>query len=400
MLRNCVKFAFSERRQSMSVGTSYNRAAIPAIAMNSILIFILSFFFLALCDTTAAAVLLAVCGFFLVSSFRGTPVIRTLILLTIFLVLFTSIQLTAFLISIVTFIALTTVFLRFGSARRYVIVTALCVVSGVGIYFLTGYLSYALSPLIAMLGAVAASLCGKKRVARSFTIAISAAAVIIPLVIMFIVTVFIFNGELSVDIVKSVIDGYREELVEMLVSIKAADYIPGAPDEPIITAELAGNLAATLFNTLPGFLVVVISVMMYFSTFLSTSLTVALRKGSALDPQEIRFRMSAVSAVFFLISFVVYFFSAFISSDTAELVYYCTLNLNTVLLPGMIFTAITYFRERMTANDGVLRINILTVILLVALIFFFTSVAFYLIACYGAICSVREEWKSAAKSDS
>lgn len=380
-------FSLIEGRRTV-MGTDIRRSV--GTAVNSLILFFFSFFFLGLCEPIVAVLLLLLAAGFIFSVFKGTPVFMRTVTLCVMLLLFTSAQLTSFILTSVLFVALAAVFLRFGDAARYAILCTLCLASGAVIYLLTDYIIYGLTPLIALCAAIALAVSQKRHLPRSYAVALVSVAVIIPLVIAFLVGAYVSNGGLNGDVLREVIDGYRAELITALTELDAKDYFPIEESMKPFTPELAAQVVTALFNVMIGIVVTAIFLLAYAANNFALNLTIAFGRRDVLEPEDVRFRTSAVSGAVFFLALAVNLFASFGSSQNAELIAYGAMNLYTVLLPGMLMTALTYFKEK-ASKDGAIRISIFTVIFIAAALFLFTSVAIALFACYGAVGTLLEE---------
>ena len=374
------------------MNTGVGRSA--GVAVNSLFLFFFSFFFMALCEPAIAMLLLLLCAGFIFSVFKGTPVFMRTIVLCVMLLLFTSIQLLSFILASVLFVALGSVFLRFGGGSRYAILSALSLASGVITYLLTDHIIYAVTPVIALLAAIALAISQKKHLPRSFAVALTAAAVIIPLAIAFLIGVYVFNGTLNGDVLREVIEGYRADLITALSELDAKDYLPTEESFKPFTPELATQVVTALFNVMISLIAVMTFMLTYVANNFAINIAIALGKRNSLEVSDVRFRMSAVSGVVFFLALITNLIASLGSSQNAELISYAAMNLYAILLPGLLMTALTYFKEKAASRDGVIRISFFTVILIAALLFLLTSVAVALFACYGAVSTVLEEYRT------
>ena len=365
-----------------------------SVAVNLSFIFLLSFYFLTLSQLAVAVAALALSVVLLFSIFKQTPVFPRILMLSLFVFFFTSLELTAFLISLVTLIALISVFLRFGPRWRVLPVILCSVLAGGILYYLTVSIPVALTPLVALVPALLNSISMRMKAPRTYTVALTAfgfAAVLVP---MFLATVYKFNGALNADIIKEVFDGYRNELTSYLIDLDFSELLP-MQEEPqkVFTEEGAAIIASYAFNLAIGIIALVCSVISHFATSLAINLTVAFGKRESLERDAVRFRMSAVSGALFIVALIVNLFASFMSSRNAEIASYAAMNFYIIMLPGMLMTALTYIKEWFAGRKEPLRLGILSIVLILIIFFSFSSVCLVAVAGFGAIRSIIEEVK-------
>ncbi len=193
---------------------------------------------------------------------------------------------------------------------------------------------------------------------------------------------------LSSEFIDNFIATHRELLTTELMSM--ADSAEFSSVLGNVTQDDIASLTNTFLRLLPAILVVAVETVAYFACLIAVSLRSSQLPEHPLPPKCLAFRMSAVSAVLFLVSFVLLLLPTG-NSDAIGIVLVTAMNLVLILMPGL-------------AVCGVLRIlasfyqkRAFSPILLIILLIWFSYLLPAILAFVGAFAILRTE--KAARKD-
>ena len=160
-------------------------------------------------------------------------------------------------------------------------------------------------------------------------------------------------GGLTLDSLHEWIEGIRTAMISMLLAIKDA-----LPAETLATltldTETVTNVVNAAFNILPGTLIVLLNVTVAVSQLILHAGLVTFGHGASITERVRVFRMSMVSAVVFLLGYVVALVSSGGSAST--LVGAVAENLVTILQPGLalcgLLRLVAGFGRRVASGRG------------------------------------------------
>ena len=160
-------------------------------------------------------------------------------------------------------------------------------------------------------------------------------------------------GGLTLNALHEWIEGIRTSLISMLVSLK--DTLPeGTLATDALDTETVTNIVNSALNILPGALVVALNVAVTLSQLILHAALTTFGHGASLTERVRVFRMSIVSAVIFLLGYIVALVAS--GGGSSTLVGVVAENLVTILQPGLalcgLLRLVAGFGRRVASGRG------------------------------------------------
>lgn len=371
-----------------------NKKTVAADSVCGLMLLIFSLFPLAF-YYPVAAVLLVIAGIgFTCFMLRHTRFFAGTLVLEIIAVFALGLYASSAVLSFVLFAATAAIYI--GGCERVrplpcvVTVLASCV-GAVAVYFATSKLYLAALALVPLFPTAAQVITLKAKMQRTQAIALITLFFAVPVVVGAAVWLYATKGAVSVDIIGKTVEELRESLATYLASLDYKDLVAIAESQKMLTEEEAVLISTTLFNMLPGIVTVVLSVAAYFIQRFTFTFVCVTEKAESITREMSLFRMSAVSGVVFVLTVLVNLVASRLSSETAALVATVTQNVYMILEPGFIITGFVIFFGRVREGK-IRRPSVLMWFLFIGLAMFMPSVIILIIAYYGAIKVIYEEF--------
>lgn len=218
----------------------------------------------------------------------------------------------------------------------------------------------------------------------SKTASIAAVAVALSATVLALVLFALLSAGTVPDVafVSDLITSFREQFVSEFMSAANSAELSSVLGN--VTRESVSTLVNAFLRLLPAILIVIVEILSYFACLIAVTLRNTQFPEHPLPHTCLAFRMSAVSAVLFLISFVLSLLPAG-NSDTVGVLLVSAMNLFVILLPGLalcgVLRLLVSFRQK----------RFLSPILLFLLFLWFSSLIPTILALIGAIAILRTE---------
>lgn len=218
---------------------------------------------------------------------------------------------------------------------------------------------YALFPLPMALALMVSMM---HRLKKTVTIAITAFALAVTILLLFAILVFVTYKTITPNILRDLYNSYFTELHDVM--------LPALRDNPALNTEEMQALAVNLLNasitalklTTPGFLAITCQIFALIAVnayvFFANKFHCPL-----LYPKDYRFRISRITALIFILFFIIGMFSS-----QAALMYHVSNNMVLTLMPGLFFMGCISLKRR--AKNPAQRRSLIFSIVLIVLAFF------------------------------
>ncbi len=249
-------------------------------------------------------------------------------------------------------------------------------------FAITGEPTRALFALTLAPFAVVAALSLRLRLSRTASVAVVSAALLAALLLAMAFAVLALGGSLSADAIRDFVTSVKEMLIQEVAALaEAAEFsavLSGVTDETVSTT------VNSVLRLLPAMLIVPIEILSYLACLITITLRNTQFPKEKLPARCRVFRMSPVSAVLFLVSFILSLLPAG-KSDAFGIALISALNLAVILMPGLALCGairiFVSFRQKRAFSP----------ILLIILCLWFSSLLPTILACVGAFGILRTE---------
>lgn len=371
-----------------------NKKNLAADSICGLILLIFSLFPLAFYYPVAAVLLIAVGIGFTCFMLHHTRFFAGILLLEVISVFALGIYASAVMLALVLFSATAAVYIGGYERTRplpCIAVLLACCVGAATVYFATSNLYAAVLSFLPLFPIAAQAITLRAKMQRTQAIALITLFLAIPVVTAAAIWLYVTKGTISIDIIGKTVEELREQLATFLATLDYKDFIPVAESQNMLTEENAALLSTMLFNMLPGIVVMVLSIAAYFIQKFTFTFIFVANKGDGITREMSLFRMSAVSGVVFVLTVLVNLIAAQFSSDRAALIATVTQNLYMILEPGFIVTGFVIFFGRVREGK-VRKPSIFMWFLFIGLAMFMPSAIVLIIAYYGAIKVIYEEF--------
>lgn len=250
-------------------------------------------------------------------------------------------------------------------------------------YAITGDLMRALSTLIFVPLALAAALALRLKLSRTAAIATISAVLVIGTLISVGLWLFPHGDAFSLAAVKEFVTALRDTLCTEFAEVSSAAVASGLMKEAYTANDLLPMINSAL-RLLPATLIVAVEILAYLGCLIAITLRTSQFPEEKLPPACRMFRMSAPSAVIFLVCFVLSLFPLG-NNDAIGILLISALNLFVILSPGLALCGAIHllvsFRQR----------RVFPPLLLILLCFWFFSAIPAILAFFGAFTILRTE---------
>ncbi len=248
-------------------------------------------------------------------------------------------------------------------------------------FALTGNFMESLSVLSFVPLAVIAALTLHFKLSRTASVAVVSASLLVYAALALLVA--LPEGiSLSAEAFSEFIVSFRELLTDEIMNMAEAEELSAVFGT--VTKDAVSTLINAFLRLLPAILIVTAEIIAYLSCLIAVSLRVSQFPEHPLPIKCAAFRMSAVSAALFLISFVLSLFPEG-RSDAIGILLVTAMNLFVILLPGLAVCGALHllasFRQK----------RFLSPILLIVLLLWFSSFVLIILAFIGAFTVLRTE---------
>lgn len=231
-------------------------------------------------------------------------------------------------------------------------------------------------------GAIILFLAVRKGLSRTAAVASVAAVLVAIAALVLFLTIRLKYGNVTAKFFTDFLTSFRDKMIE-----KYIDAVKTAGLSHVMTTD-KDVLRATvnlLIRLIPAGVVLVAEMVAYFSGLIAVSMHSVYFPEQPLSHEVLTFRMSGVSAVMFLLSFLAsLLFSA--DSDTFGIVSVSAMNLNLILVPGLALCGILNFLANLRQRK---QLSLIPMLLFLAVLIFYTAVIPYILAFSGAFAILR-----------
>lgn len=248
--------------------------------------------------------------------------------------------------------------------------------------FRIAFLASALLSLFPSVGGTALAICIRKGIKRPSAILVSSVATAIFTAIVLVLSVYLAGGVINGDVILSVIDQARGRMTE-LVSLQLELVKNEFPQYDFSNFDAVASVN-TVFNLLPALVILVFNSIAFFSNLSLLALLRILDLYHKLDRSDIEFKVSAVTAVVFVLSYIMSAVMA--ENDSAALAVFN--NLSMILMPAMAVTGLMYILPKKDGNT--VRIGCFPLMITGALMLYVPALGILLLSIFGSFYTLKE----------
>ena len=262
-------------------------------------------------------------------------------------------------------------------------------------YFLTGSPFSALVSLLFIPLSVVLHFVFKKGKHRVSAVCSMSFALGAPIVAIFLSWVAVKDGGMSFEIIKNFFDTLRDGLIKVLAQslVTSTQQLGEAAISIADATTLTSEIITTAFNLLPALFII----LLFVSTYLIHSLYISVITPTLENKEEIlnaiTFKMSTMSAVFFLLSFII----SLILQKSQPQISVVTQNLYTIFYPGLTMVTFGYISS-FTKGEHASCMGSILYMAMLGLVCFLTDIALLVASIAGAILIIVFAIRSRSKN--
>lgn len=267
-------------------------------------------------------------------------------------------------------------------ANRIVVAASFAVAYGASIFFTKDPLLSAgmwLFALCAFLLYVAIA----KQMRRTSAICLVAASLLVSFAVIVLVGLWKIAGPLNGELFTTLLSEFHAQL---LVAFKESVTHLDPALRPIMTEEVFNGAFDAVLCTLPAIAVISVSVLAFLSHMLTFTVCTASGYLRKLSEKSLVFVLSPVTAVLFILSFVLLLTVPYLADD-AQILLLTVENLTLLLMPGLVLVGILGIYGFLAKTPGCLNTWVLLGLALV--VFYSRGYLLYLIAFVGVYLTFR-----------
>ncbi len=231
-------------------------------------------------------------------------------------------------------------------------------------------------------GAIVLFLAVRKGLSRTATVASVATVLVAIAAFVLFLTVHLKYGNVTVKFFTDFLTSFRDKMIEKYIdAVKTA----GLSHVMTVDKDVLNAAINLLIRLIPAGVVLIAEIMAYFSGLIAVSMHSVYFPEQPLSHEVLTFRMSSVSAVMFLLSFLAFLLFP-TDSNTFGIVSVSAMNLNLILIPGLALCGILNFLANLRQRK---QISLIPTLLFLAVLIFYTAVIPYILAFSGAFAILR-----------
>lgn len=258
--------------------------------------------------------------------------------------------------------------------------------------FLASVVSYLLSwticdsPILALASlsvipcGIAYSLLSKRKLTRSYTVAVSGVSVSLIFLVIVFLTVYNQVGEFNISAIKVVFSSFfdmmRNALIESFTVTVAGQTVP------FITAENADEYINLVIGIMPGVITALITVLCFFAGLIY-KLILSLTHCELPYSDDWKLSPSPITAAFFCVSLLLS-----VAAGDANIIWLAAVNISLVLFPSFFFAGASSVMQIQIVN-GIPRPRVLRRILFFGSLFIALPLTIIIAALFGVIDSIK-----------
>lgn len=200
-----------------------------------------------------------------------------------------------------------------------------------------------------------------------------------------VLSVLYFTGEFRTEIISDFLNTLRDSTVKLLSAMEVS--LINGETQKLMSETDAFNYVSQIISLIPALITVLCSAMAYFAQKIQFSIFVYTEGESEFNDLRKIFIMSPVSAVIFIVSFLVYTVTA--TSSSSAVAATVSSNLYLMLMPGLALMGVKCFFANRQGSASLGCFTGLLPIMLIALLIFAPGAAPVTAACYGAYSAIE-----------
>ena len=239
--------------------------------------------------------------------------------------------------------------------------------------------------------AVTFAVCKKKKASR---VSALCAASLVFLASLYLPAIIATVSQYGADALKQIseaVSATRDSLIDEMI---AASKELGGEGDSFYSPQVITAIITLTFNLLPALFITVSNAIVFFTQTCFFSISESL--GGETSDEERAFELSKTSAWMFFISFGAMFILGFFKGVTAEILSLSMMNLNLILVPAFLVSAVIAFTK--TVKQRNIKMSPFTAIIAVLVAINFGPILIYPIAAFGAVGTIKRAKKAESES--
>ena len=201
-----------------------------------------------------------------------------------------------------------------------------------------------------------------------------------------VLSMLYFTGEFRTEIIGEILEYIKTNMVKVLSSIEMT--MVNGETHMLMSETDAYNAISLLISLIPALTVTLCHLLAYFAQKIQFSIFCYTEGEREFNDLRKIFIMSPMSAVVFILSFLIY--TVAITSDSSAVLSTVTSNLYIIFMPGLAFMGIKSFTSGRSAISQRGCASAIISSLFFVLLLFNTGIAIVMAACFGAYTAIAD----------